>query len=119
MYFASCKLLSFRKLLFTVIACYWRDCIMNVQGCFWGVEHYFNKHFKEGILKSEVGYTGGDTKDPNYRQVRRNRTCIAQFVGSLRNCAGGGCQIYLTFSCLRCTPVKMCNFGVFLAAFLP
>jgi hypothetical protein len=24
------------------------------QGCFWGVENYFNKHFKDAILKSEV-----------------------------------------------------------------
>ncbi|CAL8464614.1 g4149 [Coccomyxa elongata] len=49
-------------------------------GCFWGVEHYFNKHFKEGILKSEVGYTGGDTKDPNYRQVCSGTTGHAEAV---------------------------------------
>lgn len=42
---------------------------MHIQGCFWGVEHYFNKHFKDAIIKSEVGYTGGEVKDPNYRQV--------------------------------------------------
>ena len=70
-----------------------------VQGCFWGVENYFNKHFKDAILKSEVlskspavygapppsqslhlaegicaklqvGYTGGEIKNPDYRKVQ-------------------------------------------------
>lgn len=67
---------------------------MPVQGCFWGVEHYFNKHFKEGILKSEVGYTGGETKDPNYRQVRRMMTYLAQPVGSLSDCVNGLARRY-------------------------
>ena len=40
-----------------------------MQGCFWGVENYFNKHFKQGLIDSEVGYTGGETDDPNYRMV--------------------------------------------------
>jgi len=34
------------------------------QGCFWGVEHYINKKFKNGIVKSAVGYTGGDAQNP-------------------------------------------------------
>jgi peptide methionine sulfoxide reductase MsrA len=42
-----------------------------MQGCFWGVENYFNKHFKQGLIDSEVGYTGGEMDDPNYRMVRR------------------------------------------------
>ena len=41
------------------------------QGCFWGVENYFLKSpLKKGILKSEVGYTGGQRTSPNYQQVR-------------------------------------------------
>ena len=42
---------------------------LTLQGCFWGVENYFNKHFKQGLLSSEVGYCGGEAADPNYRQV--------------------------------------------------
>ena len=44
-------------------------------GCFWGVEHIFLKHYppsqNKGILKTAVGYTGGDplVKDPSYRLV--------------------------------------------------
>eukprot|EP00884_Botryococcus_braunii_P011884 jgi/Botrbrau1/20697/Bobra.0058s0026.1 len=38
-------------------------------GCFWGVENYFLKHFKEGISKGAVGYTGGNIPEPTYRQV--------------------------------------------------
>ena len=40
-----------------------------MQGCFWGVDNYFNKHFKQGLIDSEVGYTGGEMDDPNYRMV--------------------------------------------------
>ncbi|HSW92881.1 MAG TPA: bifunctional methionine sulfoxide reductase B/A protein [Gammaproteobacteria bacterium] len=36
-------------------------------GCFWGVEYYFKK--RDGILKTEVGYTGGHQNDPTYEDV--------------------------------------------------
>jgi len=36
-------------------------------GCFWGVEHYFKQ--LPGIVKTEVGYTGGHTADPHYKEV--------------------------------------------------
>ena len=36
-------------------------------GCFWGVEAFFKT--VKGVLETTVGYTGGTTADPNYRQV--------------------------------------------------
>ncbi|CAG8811017.1 15540_t:CDS:2 [Cetraspora pellucida] len=36
-------------------------------GCFWGVEHIFRKHFKN--IQTQVGYTGGTTSNPDYRQA--------------------------------------------------
>lgn len=36
-------------------------------GCFWGVEYYFQK--LAGVLKTEVGYTGGHRDYPNYSAV--------------------------------------------------
>ena len=36
-------------------------------GCFWGMEYYFER--LDGVLKTEVGYIGGTTDNPNYESV--------------------------------------------------
>jgi peptide methionine sulfoxide reductase msrA/msrB len=41
-------------------------------GCFWGVQHYFDK--APGVIKSEVGYTGGTKANPTYREVCAHTT---------------------------------------------
>ena len=41
-------------------------------GCFWGVEYYFKK--LPGVLKVEVGYTGGLKKEPTYREICMGET---------------------------------------------
>ena len=53
-------------------------------GCFWGVEHIFLKHWpineNKGILKTSVGYTGGDphVANPTYHQVCSGNTNHAE-----------------------------------------
>jgi methionine-S-sulfoxide reductase len=41
-------------------------------GCFWCMQPPFD-HAK-GVIKTEVGYTGGHTKNPNYRKVSHGTT---------------------------------------------
>ncbi|EMR65023.1 putative peptide methionine sulfoxide reductase msrb msra protein [Eutypa lata UCREL1] len=48
-------------------------------GCFWGVEHLYRKHFGgKGLIDARVGYTGGDTSHPSYRQVCSESTGHAE-----------------------------------------
>ena len=47
-------------------------------GCFWGVEAAFAKI--DGVVATSVGYCGGHTKDPTYRQISTGTTGHAESV---------------------------------------
>lgn len=47
-------------------------------GCFWGVEATFRRI--PGVIDTAVGFEGGHTENPSYKQVRTDRTGHAEVV---------------------------------------
>ncbi len=47
-------------------------------GCFWGVQYNFDQ--LKGVIETEVGYAGGHTDKPTYKEVCTDKTGHAEVV---------------------------------------
>lgn len=55
-----------------------KEEIVLAGGCFWGVEELLRQ--VPGVLETEVGYCGGKTEKPQYRDVKLGETGHAESV---------------------------------------
>lgn len=55
-----------------------RDYIVLAGGCFWGMEDLFRTF--DGVIDTQVGYTGGGTENPTYNDVKTGRSGHAESV---------------------------------------
>lgn len=53
-----------------------REVAYFASGCFWGTQYHLEKI--DGVISSEVGYMGGETKNPTYREVCSGTTGHAE-----------------------------------------
>lgn len=54
------------------------DIAIFAAGCFWGVQHYFER--QKGVKRTLVGYTGGKEDNPTYEDVREHKTTHLEAV---------------------------------------
>lgn len=54
------------------------DYIILAAGCFWGVEALFKE--LEGVVDTEVGYTGGHLENPTYQDITTGNTGHAEAI---------------------------------------
>ena len=54
------------------------DSIVFGMGCFWGAERLFWN--LDGVISTQVGYAGGYTVNPTYKQVCTGRTGHTEVV---------------------------------------
>lgn len=59
------------------------DTAIFAGGCFWGVEYYMQK--APGVISTEVGYIGGHTTHPTYRDVCSHTTGHAEAIKIIFN----------------------------------
>jgi len=54
------------------------DTALLAGGCFWGMEDLLRQ--QPGVLETEVGYTGGDLKNPRYEDVKKGNSGHAEAI---------------------------------------
>jgi methionine-S-sulfoxide reductase len=55
-----------------------KEIALLAGGCFWGVEELIRQ--LPGVISTQVGYTGGELKNPRYEDVKKGNTNHAEAI---------------------------------------
>lgn len=64
----------FAPLFLSIVVLAKEEKAIFAAGCFWCIQPPYDKLKDQGVISTRVGYTGGKSKNPNYKEISKGNT---------------------------------------------